>query len=93
MAEFAPVSDDARIPVVAAAILDDVLDRAADEGRIELVGELGSALFSAASGLRGLNDLRAALDKEADGRPISAALKGREPMRPNTAIWPPVSSS
>ena len=40
-------------------------------------GELGSALFSAASGLRGLNDLRAALDKEADGIFAQRASKDR----------------
>ena len=40
-------------------------------------GELGSALFSAASGLRGLNDLRAVLDKEADAIFAQRASKDR----------------
>lgn len=70
-----PLSDDALAPFLdglsrqvfcRAFGLDAAALRASGDDLKKSDGELGASLFAAASGLRGLNDLRADLDREAD---------------------------
>ncbi len=75
-ASGAALPDDALAPFLGAATreifhrafgLDAASLRAGGDEMLHAEGEIGASLFAAASGLRGLLDLRAALDAEADG--------------------------
>ncbi|MEQ1715660.1 MAG: AAA family ATPase [Hyphomicrobium sp.] len=71
-----PIPDDALTPFLGGLTRDvfcnafglnaETLRRGADE-MLKSEGEVGASLFAAASGLRGLNDLRRRLENEADG--------------------------
>jgi uncharacterized protein YhaN len=72
----AALPDDALAPFLGAAKreifhrafgLDAASLRAGGDEMLRAEGEIGASLFAAASGLRGLLDLRAALEAEADG--------------------------
>lgn len=81
-----PLADDALAPFLGGISRDvfrrafgldaETLRESADELR-KTDGELGAALFSAASGLRGISEIKAALEREADGIFAARASKDR----------------
>lgn len=81
-----PLEDDALAPFLGGLSRDvfrrafgldaETLRKSAEELK-ESSGELGAALFSAASGLRGISEIKAALEREADGIFAARASKDR----------------
>ena len=84
-ASGSPLPDDALAPFLGGLSqevfersfgLDAARLRAGGDEMLRADGDVGSSLLAAASGLRGLSELRRSLDEEADG--VFAARKGRE---------------